>query len=192
MSCKVQKLTFFIHLIYTFAPSLSQIYFVISHYLLQFLFCKRLVINCILFSIKIWKVIISFLGDWLGLKMLIPFRSHSVVFPRVTAAFPMFFFCIMIGSFYNCVCSDWLTLLSHLFSRALHLLPIFLSGFWLASFYCLSPAAVIGQFCSTALKILFDLKGNVFLVSPHRTWVGFRLLSGITLRRANWCQWSYF
>lgn len=33
--------TFFIHLIYTFAPSVSQIYLVISYYLLQFLFCKR-------------------------------------------------------------------------------------------------------------------------------------------------------
>lgn len=28
--------TFFIHLIYTFAPSVSQIYSVISYYLLQF------------------------------------------------------------------------------------------------------------------------------------------------------------
>lgn len=33
--------TFLIHLIYTFAPSVSQIYLVISYYLLQFLFCKR-------------------------------------------------------------------------------------------------------------------------------------------------------
>ena len=121
--------TFFIHLIYTFAPSVSQIYLVSATTCCNFYIASVSAVNCVvIFPIKIC----NYFFPWL--KNVHSFTLGLRRFPAVisTTASSVLFSHVMIGSFYNCVCSDWLTLLSHLFSRALHLLPVLIGLFLLS------------------------------------------------------------